>query len=218
MIKMDEKIKESNKNFHEFLRNSQPLAFLASFSMIIAVFAFPNKEFEIVYTNATLSASMFIISFVSSYLSQFLVHREEQEGYKEPFPMFESIRYGSYFFFAVGVIYLILIVVEFAKNLDQIPNIIIGWVWLFAGISLLIAIIRNMKSLKKQSKTFIIDVSFVIISAIASVSSLGVAANNLFKGFLMMDLGLSFFTYIALVGMVFMVMIVFVFKIILKIR
>lgn len=142
ILKMDEKVKESNKIFHEFLKNSQPLAFLASFSMIIAVFAFSNKEFGSIYTNAVLAASMFTVSFVCSYLSQVFVHREEKEGYDKPFSLFESIRYGTYFFFGIGVIYLILIVNEFAKSLPQIPSIVSGWIWLFAGLSLIVVVIK----------------------------------------------------------------------------
>ena len=57
-------------DFYNKLKNSQPLAFLASLCMVVAAFTFTNKELPDVYQNAVSAAFSFIFSFVLSIISQ----------------------------------------------------------------------------------------------------------------------------------------------------
>lgn len=197
---MDERKKKFNENFYVFLRNAQPLAFLASFSMVLAVFAFPNTAFASVYSNAAIASTMFIVSFVCGLLSQFLIVREEEEGYKEPYSLFELIRYGTYFFLAVGVIYLLLIAVEFGKSLPPIFNTVAAWSWLFTAALTAGIAKQTLKSIiKKEQKPKFIALFVICISLCYSVTGFIIGFNWLLSSFIKFQLDVAYLTYFNIV-------------------
>jgi len=128
-------MKKFDDLFYEFLRKSQPLAFLASFSMIIAVFAHSNKDIPIpVYNDAATASMMFIISFITSMLGQLTAENDVRNKELYPSTISEAFRYGTYFLFGIGVIYLLLVASEFSKLSLPIPQIVFGWFKLSVGI------------------------------------------------------------------------------------
>jgi len=144
---------EVNEKFYDFLKRSQPIAFLASFSMLIAVFAFPNEGLETVYQNAAMAAFMFVFSFIFSLLSQLAIYSEKKEEI-EPTFIPEIIKYGTYFFLILGIAYLVLIVLEFKESFPALPEIVRGWGTLFIGVASLFFVKAFFLSIKKP-KNFI---------------------------------------------------------------
>jgi len=147
-------MEEINQNFYDFLKKSQPIAFLASFSMLIAVFAFPNEGLQLVYQNAAMAAFMFVLAFVFSLLSQLAIYSEKKDG-MEPTFIPELIRYGTYFFLIIGIAYLVLIVLEFKESFPALPEIVVGWASLFIGVAALF-FVKNFYSAIKKSKDFVV--------------------------------------------------------------
>ncbi len=202
---MDIKKKQFNQNFYDFLKNAQPLAFLASFSMIITVFSYPQEDLESIYQNAAMAASLFVISFVFSMMSQFLIIKEESEK-NEPSFYPELIRYGTYFFFAIGSVYLILIVVEFGKNFESLFVIFISWISLFVGVSFLAMTVKHIYALTKVKEELVPYDGMAIpmgISLFISVFMYGL--NNVAKGLFHLELGepMEFFAILFISAMLY---------------
>lgn len=114
-----------DERFYDALKNAQPIVFLASFAMIIAVFSSSNEEIAGVYNNSVLASIMFLVSFGFSLYDQ-LFRREDDDIW---------LRGGKYFFFIIGVLYLAIIAFEFSKPLPQTFVIILYWGVIAIGIS-----------------------------------------------------------------------------------
>ncbi|AJW71746.1 hypothetical protein [Nitrosopumilus adriaticus] len=157
-----------NNQFYDFLKKSQPLAFLGSFSMLIAVFAEPNDGMEAVYQNAAMASFVFIFSFIFSLLSQFAIQSEEKEGI-EPTFIPEFLRYGTYALLGIGILYLVLTILEFKENFPALDGIIVGWVSLFIGIVWLYSVKGFYLSIKKSTNFF--GPIFKIVGVFAGISA-----------------------------------------------
>ena len=130
-----------NNRFYESLKKSQPIDFLASFSMITAVFSVTNLP--AIYTNAVMATIMFLISFVLSFIDQLFPH-------KDPSLADDVIRYGKFFFLAIGILYLISIAFEFAKDLPEIRTIFYGWIIIGIGFSFLSPVVARIGKYKSK--------------------------------------------------------------------
>ena len=126
------------------LKNAQPLAFMASLSIIIAAFTFDEDKLPNVSSNAIIAAFMFLISFVLSLIDQIPIKKENGD--------MSPLRFGKYFFLGIGILYLLLITWEFSKSLTQIGTIVVGWLTLSVGVTTLpILILRKGKFTKHQT-------------------------------------------------------------------
>lgn len=119
--------------FYDAIKNAHPIAFLASLSMAVAVLSESTESLKSVYDNAILAAIMFLSSFLLS-LTDKLGQKTDRDEY---------FKYGTYFFFAVGIFYLIRIGYDFSKTVPQVVSIFSGWVVLAMGISFLTTVVRK---------------------------------------------------------------------------
>lgn len=200
---MDEPVKKFDELFYDFLRKSQPLAFLASFSMIIAVFAHSNKDIPTpVYNDAATASMMFIISFITSMLSQ-LAHENDVRN-KEPFSpaASEALRYGTYFFFGIGVIYLLFIANEFGKSSLPIPQIVFGWFKLFVSITMIVLMrLVVVKYRENKEKPFIVGVLIAML-AIISIPTFLLGMTDVFGAFINFHIDENIQHYLNMVAIV----------------
>ncbi len=134
---MDEiKNKDFDEKFYESLRKSQPIAFLASLSMVIAAFTHSNNDTVGVYNSAVLATIMFLLSFAFSLFDQlFPKNPKEDNTWRTG---------GKYFFFAFGILFLGLVAYEFGKPLPQASTIAVYWIAIAVGISFLITVIKEI--------------------------------------------------------------------------
>jgi len=163
--------KDLESTFYEYLRDAQPLAFLASFSIVIAVFAFPNQKFNSVFEFAASASAMFLISFVVSLIGRMAHYRETiEKSFGTTYT--ELTRYGTFFFFGMGVFYLILILLEFSKTLSSISLIASGWLPLLGGFGILVW----------GRKKIVNELKGSIIEKILSISMIGLTATLFIHG------------------------------------
>ena len=128
-----------DSRFYVMLRNSQPLAFLASFAIVIAAFTFSNTSLPKVHENSVIAAVMFLISFSLSMC--------DQTSKKQV----TSIQYGKYFFFGSGMLYLVFVAMDFAKSLPQISDIVLGWLTMAVGVSSIPSMIKRTEFFQKRT-------------------------------------------------------------------
>lgn len=180
-------------SFYDSLKNAQPLAFLASLSIVIAAFTYSNEKLPNVYVYATLASFTFLFSFIFSMISQ--LYRPEYKisiiesppgfirAYKDLFILFS--RSGVYFFLIFGIIYLLLVAYEFTKIHLQLFNVLIGWLQLFTGTVAGYAVIKLLTKIKRTKVRITRNATFVIFMASAfSASCIVLAVSNLGKAYL----------------------------------
>lgn len=125
--------------FHKSLNNAQPIAFLASLSIVIAAFTFSNEELQSVSTYAVVAGFMFLFSFIASLGNQINLVKQDDDNYE----YYEKIsRYGSYAFLSIGIGYLLLLAYEFGKSLPEIYLLTSGYVMFFAGGFAIFAVVK----------------------------------------------------------------------------
>lgn len=160
----------SDDNFYEKLKNSQPIAFLASLCMVVAAFTYNNDQLPDVYRNAVSAAFSFVFSFALSLASQ--IFRKYLDDMR--FDIF--IRIGIYFLFGVGILYLIFIGISFGSKLPQIPEILFSWYYAFLGIIAIVAARNTIQKLRKhQNVSFEDKMGLPIIIALAIINWIAVA-------------------------------------------
>ena len=133
--------------FYNALKNAQPLAFLASFSIIIGIIAYGNDEISKIHQDAIIAGVMFILSFIMSLLFQLF----PQSG------LSSLARYTKYFFVAVGIFHLLYIVVTFGADIDKIPIFVAGWLFFALGIVTFLRGYARQKTLLMKKKLFLIN-------------------------------------------------------------
>lgn len=119
---MDELQKPS---FYEALKNAQPLAFLASFSMVIGILAFSNNDLISIRQDAIVAGFMFIFSFVMSLISQLFGRHN--------YGLNQLAKYTIYFFLAVGIFHWLLIAITFSSEILKIPKLLGAWIFFLLG-------------------------------------------------------------------------------------
>ncbi|HJW19927.1 MAG TPA: hypothetical protein VJ571_05160 [Candidatus Nitrosotalea sp.] len=141
---MSEKITDINSRFYDALKNSQPLAFLASLSIVIAAFTYNVKDLPQVYPNAISGAFSFIFAFVFSMISLILQDKD--------FPKISFyLRLGTYFFLGVGILYILFIAIAFSGKIPQIPQTFMAWTYGFVGIGATLTVWRIREKMNKES-------------------------------------------------------------------
>lgn len=160
---MAEKTPDFNSHFYDALKNAQPLAFLASLSIVIAAFTYNIKDLPQVYPNAISGAFSFIFAFIFSIVSQIL---RDKDWSKLVF----YLQLGTYFFLGVGILYLIFIATAFSEKITQIPQTFLAWSYGFIGIASTLSVWRDLKKIKMKKQLLFFDkltlpVSVLIASA-----------------------------------------------------
>jgi hypothetical protein len=119
--------------FYTALKNASPLAALCSLAIIVASFTFPNVEQPELHQNALLASIMFLISFILSMFDQLLPKKKD----------IFMLGYGKYFFLVVGVFYFAVLSWEFSNHITEVWKIILSWVIILIGVSLLTHVIKR---------------------------------------------------------------------------
>ena len=144
---------DKDEKFYIALRNAQPLAFLASISIAIAAFIHSTTQpIGQTFDYAIIAGSMFLFSFIASLVYQVIRINEEFTQY---------VRWSQYFFLALGIVYLLLILLNFSQSIPQIIELVLGWVFLVGGISYVIPLRRRWNRIKNKKGQFI-HVGFII--------------------------------------------------------
>lgn len=193
-----------NDNFYEKLKNSQPIAFLASLCMVVAAFTYTNNQLPDVYQNAVSAAFSFVFSFVLSLVYQIFRDKLDDKRFDL------LVKIGIYFLFAVGILYLIFIGISFSSKLPQIPQILFSWFYAYIGV---ITILVVRKTLQKMLKKLPISVEektlFPITIAVSILSWVEVGAKLIpsLTGFIIDDLIVIslLLAYLAVMGIINMI-------------
>jgi len=136
--------------FYEALKNSQPLAFLASFSIIIGILALNYEDLRQIHDNAIIAGFMFIFSFIMSLVFQIFGDRN--------YGLSQLARYSKYFFLAVGIFHLLLIAIHFGAEIEKIPKFVVGWLCLVLGGSVFgVAYTKKRTSFHHEKSYLIYD-------------------------------------------------------------
>jgi len=133
--------------FYDALKNAQPLAFLASFSIIIGIISFSNIELSKIHQDAIIAGVMFILSFIMSLLFQLF----SKSG------LADLAKYTKYFFLAVGIFHLLHIVTTFGSLIDKIPIFVAGWLFFVLGAVTFIQGYTRQKTVLMKKKLFWIN-------------------------------------------------------------
>lgn len=136
---------DRDSRFYDVLKNAQPLAFLASVSIGIAVLihaAMPTMEQEeTIYNYAISAGSYFLFSFIVSLVYQLIEFPERTKQF---------LRWTRNFLLVIGILFLLLIVFTFSIKIPQILSVPMGWIFLAMGIYMIIDAKKEWKSMKKD--------------------------------------------------------------------
>ena len=137
-------VEDKDKKFYDALKNAQPLAFLASVSIGIAVLihAIPTPQLPVGIDNYAISAgSYFLFSFIVSLVYQIVEFPKRTKQF---------LRWTKHFLLVIGILFLLLIVLTFSIKIPQIVTLPMGWVFLAMGIYMIIDLKKEWKSIKKD--------------------------------------------------------------------
>ncbi len=138
----------SDSKFYEAIKNSQPLAFLASFSIIIGILALNNDDLRQIHNDAIIAGFMFIFSFIMSLIYQ--IFGDRNNG------LSPLVRYSQYFFLAVGIFHLLLIAIKFSAEIEQIPKYVVGWLFFVLGGTMFVYAYTKKRIPLHNEKSFLI--------------------------------------------------------------
>lgn len=137
----------TNSDFYAALKNAQPFAFLASFSLIIGIISSANESsLPDIQSDAIIAGFMFIFAFITSIINQV---------YKESDSIERFTRFSQYFFFTIGLVYFLFIALKFSETLLQIPTIFGGWLVIFFGIYFFVKVYPIKKNFWRSKKKLI---------------------------------------------------------------
>jgi len=132
---LENKIMESHKQFLEAIKDTYYLAVLSSLSLAIA--AFTKDTLVGASTYAIVSASLFLCAFLCSFVVKLAPNA--------PYVI------GSYISMVVGIIFLVLVIFEFA----QVVPLVFKWIFpiFYAmGIIILVQMINYYRKIAKKSE------------------------------------------------------------------
>lgn len=107
--RFENKIISIHPEFLNILRDLHPLAFLSSFSLLIATFI-TKDELEIVQEYAILASLCFLIAFIASFMAKIIKTI-----------IFSSLSIATT---VLGIIFLFLIIIEFIKSISMANRIL----------------------------------------------------------------------------------------------
>lgn len=137
----------ANSDFYDALKKAQPLAFLASFSLIIGIISSVNdSSLPDIQSDAIIAGFMFIFAFITAMINQV---------FKESVSIEKFTRLSQYFFFVIGIIYFLFIALKFSETILQIPTIFVGWFIIFLGISFFVRVYPIKKNFWRGKNKFI---------------------------------------------------------------
>lgn len=138
-------------------------------SIIIAVFTFERDGLPNVYPNAISGAFSFFFAFVTSILSQILIKDLHKLGL--------YLRFATYFFLGVGILYLLFIALSFSEDVEKINQTLQSWAYGIIAISSTILVWRNIKKLRnKQNLSLYQKSTLPILGLITAAAWLATAA------------------------------------------
>ena len=92
-------IDKNSIKFYDGLKNSQPLVFLASFSIIIGILTWDHEALPNIHKYAIIAGLSFIFSFVMSLSSQYIGNKWDS------FRQFAN--WSKFLFLVIGIIHFI---------------------------------------------------------------------------------------------------------------
>jgi hypothetical protein len=144
-----------NTKFYKSLKNAQPIAFLASFAMVIAAFSFKNNIDATIYGDAVIASVMFLISFMFSLIDQLRITAETG---------LRLVHWGKFFFLGIVILYLVGVGWGFAKSIPQIGDIFLSWTFILMGSTGLGTLLSSKN--KSYPIKFTSDTIFFIVSSL----------------------------------------------------
>lgn len=183
-------------SLYDALKNSQPIAFLASLAIVIAAFTSSNDKLSSVYIDASIASFTFIFSFICSLAYQIqpklesplidITASEPNSTYSSNREiLFAFARYGTYFFLIIGIAYLLLIAYEFGKSHVQLHNIVIGWLQVFFAFVVIVAIFRLSKVKRDTNFKIAKFTKITLVVLVATGVAFGInGAVNVLGGFI----------------------------------
>jgi hypothetical protein len=161
------------------LKNAEPFAVLASLTLILAVFTFDHLDkFQNVYNYSVLASTSFILSFIFFILSKLV---ELQKLYDL------MLRYGTFFFLAIGLVHLLMIMYEFSKDHAQIFSFYqVYWLSFGAGICCILIrklLIDDLKDPKRHYVAPYLQLICAVTGAVGGLVASGMIAIEGFTGY-----------------------------------
>jgi hypothetical protein len=192
---------ENNGIFSESffaLKKAEPLAILASLSLVISVFTFDHRtDFGNIYNYSVVSTFMFLFAFMCAIIPKGKTKKS----------ILSDMLYtsGTFFFLAVGLIYLVLIAVEFGKENAQIISLAASWFLSFIGGASFYAAYKiyheEIKN-KTTTETKVFSYVSIIASCILGLFMAIMVAGLLLDTYLGIKLG-SFIPFIIIIAISF---------------
>jgi hypothetical protein len=164
--------------FLKLLKQAEPVAVLASLSLVITVFTFENQDtFQTVYNYSVVSTFMFIFAFVAAVVRNLRIISSER--------FYSGLAtFAFYFFLGIGIIHILLIAVEFGKQHLQIYSFVYGWVFSVIGGMGAIGSTKTLKKYKNlQGSDRSFQVAYFFGFFFVGVGGFGVASNLLTLAF-----------------------------------
>lgn len=121
--RIEDKIISIHPKFLDLLRDLHPLAFLSSFSLLIATFIAKN-EYEVGQEYAIIASLCFLIAFIASFVAKIV---------KDLILIIPSIAAT-----VLGFIFLFLIIVEFIKNISLANRLLPALFMIFYSLILVL--------------------------------------------------------------------------------
>jgi hypothetical protein len=181
--------------FLKLLKQAEPVAVLASLSLVIAVFTFEHQDiFQTVYNYSVVSTFMFIFAFLSAVVRNLKFIKSDA--------MYSGVSsFAFYFFLAIGMIYMLLVAIEFGKQHSQIFSFVNGWLFSLAGGMCAFAVIRILKRLEtRQGLKRVFEFAYLLLFGAIAVASFTISATWLILAFTGIELSINPVTLVLIVA------------------
>lgn len=150
--KLRKRMIELHPRFLEAVKDAYPLAVLGS--LCVAIAAFTKDTFPSAQGYAITASSLFLVGFISSLVFQF--HRIEHTAF------------FSYASTGLGIVFLFLVIIEFAQSIPYVWRSILVIPSLFI-MSILISLILTLTRFVKSSKSRLVHI-FGFIGIVSTTS------------------------------------------------
>lgn len=173
--------KDNPLTFFEALKNSQPIAFMASLSFVVAALVIrTGTEQTPIYNAAVTAAILFLIAFIVSLI------RQTRFGRRPPNEL-GYIAFSTYFFLCLGIVYWIIIAYEFSKQLPSIGTFVGSLAIAFMGSSAVYGAVLShqeqaTKSTSKKIRELLLwmgGATFLFLFVLQILPSFGITSPDL---------------------------------------
>jgi hypothetical protein len=161
------------------IKRAEPLAFLASLSLVISAFSFQGLgNLSKIYGYSVVSAFMFIFSFLFSIAAHYLILTKITQRLDPYLKILQRImNFGIYFFLIIGMLFLILIAYQFGQSQPQIFTITYAFLGSFIFYMSITIFFKLVKELVKGSGSPIFYlIEIIALVGVIFVSSLSISS------------------------------------------